>query len=146
MPGRGVKALAGAEVVELDGGLKRLDADREKRKAHQPAHRVLDAGGRLEIARPDAQLLALARQRLEERQADDVVEMAVAEENVGVEPALLVDQRLAEVADAGAGVEDEHMVAAADFHAGRVAAIAGGARSGTRDAAAHAPKAYQHRR
>ena len=146
IPGRGVNCLAGAEIAEFDRRRERLDADRKQRKAHEPRTASLDAGGRLEVAGPDAQLLALARQRLEERQADDVVEMAMGEEDVGVAPALLVDQRLAEVADAGAGVENQHLVAAADLHAGRVAAIAGGPRPGTRDAAAHAPEAYQHRR
>jgi hypothetical protein len=51
-----------------------------------------------------------------------------------------VEQRLAELAQAGAGVEDYEVATAADFDAGGVAAIAYGVRAGRRNRTANAPE------
>ena len=64
--------------------MQRIDLEREERKAHQLAHRLLDAAGGLQAAGPDADDLILDEQRREERQADHVIDVAVAQEDVEV--------------------------------------------------------------
>ena len=116
--------VAGAEVVEFELRVQRIDLQREERKAHQLAHRLLDAAGGLQAAGPDADELVLHEQRCEERQADHMVDVAVAQEDVEVGVVGRLNQCVAERADSGAGIEDQRVWAATDFHAGRVAAIA----------------------
>jgi hypothetical protein len=72
---------------------------------------------------PDADLAARLVERREERQADDMVEMRVGEEDVGMGRQRL-HQLLAEGANAGAGIEDQHPIAATDFDTAGVAAVA----------------------
>ena len=122
--GPGMQGVAGMEVAEFELSSQRFDLEREQRKAHQLAHRLLDAAGGLQIAGPDADDLAFDEHRREERQPDDVVDVAVTEENVEAVRVRSRRQHLAEGADAGAGIEDENVLAAADLHAGRVAAVA----------------------
>ena len=59
--GPGIDHVAGAEVVEFELGVQRVDLKRKQRKAHQLAHRLLDAAGGLQAAGPDADDLTLAR-------------------------------------------------------------------------------------
>src|SRR6185312_5233761 len=94
----------------------------------------------------DAHAVSFGEKRREKRQADDMVEVAMREEDVDVADFLILDQRIAERAEPGAGVEDEDVLAAADFDARRVAAIADCLRSRAGDASAHAPEPNPHRR
>src|SRR5690606_38998955 len=81
--------------------------------------------------------------RREERDAADMVEMAVCEEEVRIETPTLVTQRLSERPEAGAAVEDQHMRPATNFYACRIAAVAQGLGSRAGDATAHAPEPYR---
>jgi hypothetical protein len=68
--------------------------------------------------------------------------MRVREEQRKVQRAALEfrQQRLAKFAQAGAGVENDDVAAAADFDASGVAAVTRGVRAGRRDRAANAPE------
>lgn len=72
-------------------------------------------------------------------QALQVVPVKVAEEEVDV---CAGGQAKPELTDAGAGVQDEEVVARADFNAGRVAAVAEAVAGGRGDGAADAAAAY----
>ena len=82
--GAGIEDVAGVEVVEFELRVHRVDLQREQRKAHQFSHRLLDAAVAAQVAGPDPDQLARHEQRREERQADHVVDVAVAQENVVV--------------------------------------------------------------
>src|SRR5581483_759946 len=69
-----------------------------------------------------------------------MVDVTVTEENIGVDRAAPLHQPVAERPDAGAAVEDEKAVAAANFDARGVAAVADRIRAGTGDASPDAPK------
>ena len=80
----------------------------------------------------------------EERQALDVIPVAVRVEDVGGDGQFL-EQRLRQREDAGAAVEDdERAIVGAYLDAGGVAAVAHGARPRRRDGAAHAPESDFH--
>jgi len=51
-----------------------------------------------------------------------------------------IKERLAKLAQAGAGIEDDDVITAANFYAGGIAAVAHSARSRRGNRAAHAPK------
>jgi hypothetical protein len=67
-----------------------------------------------------------------------MIEMGVGQEKVGVD---LILERISQVAQAGAAVEDEQPPAAAHLDARGIAAVADRARPGARDGAAHPPEA-----
>jgi hypothetical protein len=70
-----------------------------------------------------------------------MVQVAMAEQNIGLDVSALANQPVAEVPDAAAGVEDHALLSADfDFHAGRVAAVMDGACAGSGEGAAYAPK------
>src|SRR5262249_9416217 len=79
--------------------------------------------------RPEAQAARRQESRPEERQAADVIDMGVAEEEIGVDRAVVREQRLAEEAQPGASIEDEDALADPDLYAGSIAAIADGGRA-----------------
>ena len=139
--GPGIDRVAGAEVVEFKFGLQRIDLERKERKAHQLSHRLLDAAGGLQVAGPDADDLILHEQRREERQADEMIDVAVAEKDIEVgacsrlRPARCRARRIPVPAS-----KIRVCVAAAHLHAGGVAAIAQGRRAGAGDAAPDAPE------
>src|ERR1700735_4774210 len=89
---------------------------------------------------PEPHRIAGDKGRGEKGQALDMVVMGVGQKNVelGVPPLIL--QMMAEHAQARPGIEDQDMAAAADFDAGRVAAIAQRLRPRRRDTAPHAPE------
>lgn len=95
----------------------------------------------MEMAGPDVDVDRGIIDRLEEGQADDVVVVAVAEEQIDVADAV-GEQREPGLAQAGARVEDHPMFSAANFDAGSVTAVAIelGARHG--NTAADPPKFY----
>jgi hypothetical protein len=72
----------------------------------------------------------------------------VREEQREVERLFLkfLEQRLAQPAQTGAGVEDDDVVAVAKFDAGGVAAVADGGCPRRRDGAAHTPECYDSAR
>lgn len=81
------------------------------------------------------------KRRLEERQAADVVEVKVAEQDVdGVRR--VVAQMRSQRGKAGARIDDEEPVAAADFDARGVAAELGELRTGGAGRASDPPETY----
>ncbi len=72
-----------------------------------------------------------------------MVEMRVAVEQVDVQRTARADQFIADQAQPGAAVEDQQMLAAADFDARRIAAVPHRVGAGAGDAAAHAPKSHR---
>jgi hypothetical protein len=74
-----------------------------------------------------------------------MIEMTMGQEDVDVANIWAFGKRLAEQSQSGAGIENQHVFAAAYFDAGGVAAIADGFRSGTRNATADAPEPNPHR-
>ena len=82
--------------------------------------------------------------RPEERQALDVIPMRVREEQRQVQRLFFefLEQRLSQRPQTGAGIEDDNVIAVADFDAGGVAAIALGRRPGRGDGAAYTPEFY----
>src|SRR3954453_3189657 len=92
---------------------------------------------------PQPKAVLRLEQRPEERQPTHVIEGGMREKDIGIEPRAL--ERPAEVADAGAGIEEQHLVAAAHFERRGIAAVARGARTGARNGAAHAPEPNRER-
>ena len=94
------------------------------------------------FAAENAQAAAGFVNRGKERQALDVIPVGVGNEEREVERLGLefAKQRDAELAQAGAGVEDDDVFAAADFNAGGVAAITDGSPPRRGNRAANAPK------
>jgi hypothetical protein len=130
--------------VKLDRRLEYFDFDRKQRRAHYPPHDLFDAARGQEISRPDADCVTLGEKWREERQANDMIEMTVGQENVDIANIFIPDQRVAERSQSGAGIEDKHAFAAAYFDAGGIAAIADGFRSGAGDATADSPEPNPH--
>lgn len=143
MPRPGVR-LAGPKVAELRARAERLDLDWKQRRAHQPSHRAFYTGHGLKMACPQSDGAIGRKQRREERQADDVVDMEMAEKDIEQLAGSFEHKRIPERTDAGAGVEDQNLIAAANLHARGVATVACGAGSRARDAAANAPEADGH--
>src|SRR6185295_5703000 len=78
-------------------------------------------------------------QRPAERQPDYVIQMRMREEQVEL-GCPVVGQGIAKLAQAGAGIEHQHMIAAAHLDARGVAAVAQRVGSGTGEAASHPPE------
>src|SRR3954463_15628726 len=92
---------------------------------------------------PQPKAVLRLEQRPEERQAAHVIEVGMREIDIGIEARAL--EGPAEVADAGAGIEEQDLVAAAHFERRGIAAITCGARTGAGDRAAHAPEPNRER-
>jgi hypothetical protein len=114
---------------------------------------VLLAEHRLEVhvplAREDVDAVAGAIERREERQALDVVPVGVADEDRGLALAVLerlLHEGLAEVADAGARVDDDRRAALrTHLDARRVPAVPVGGSSWDGDRASNSPEPDLHR-
>src|SRR5579875_2424267 len=76
----------------------------------------------------------------EERQPGDVIEMRVGEKQIGVDHRPLGIEAAAAHAQAGAGIEDQEMLATTHLEAGGIAALAHIVRPRAGDRAAYAPK------
>src|SRR5262245_15976295 len=88
---------------------------------------------------PQVEPVLRLEQRHEERHAANMVEVCVGEEDVGVDRRLVLEL-LAEHAQAGAAVENEELLTAADLETGRISTIAGPRLARAGDAAAHTPE------
>ena len=75
-----------------------------------------------------------------------MIEMAVRNENVDVAYGLVFDELQPERAQSGAGVKNKNMLTAANFDAGRVAAITNCRWTGAGDASSDTPEPNPHRR
>jgi hypothetical protein len=132
--------VAGAKILVLDGCLEDVGRNRENRLAHDAVDRIARVRRGQKIAAPYPEAVAFSVEGRKERQPDNVIDMRVTEEYVGVERLAACEQFIAQFPDAGAAVKDDQPVAAAHFDARGVAAIANGLRPGAGDGAAHAPE------
>jgi hypothetical protein len=76
--------IAGLEIAEFYFRLKNFDWHRKPRRAHKLSHHVFDAVRRHQISGPDANPVVLAKKWREERQARNMIEMTMSNENVDV--------------------------------------------------------------
>ncbi len=157
------KADAPARVVGLDrGDLRRANADwplvhlGELNRGAEPGELQGEVGAHHLIGERLAELLARHVMAvdsqagagqvggLEKGKALDVIPMTVAEEEVRGDR-LLAREHVAEPADAGAGIQDEHLaVVKTNGDAGGVATVSDGELSWRRDRAAGAPDLNSH--
>ncbi len=133
------------QLREVDARAQVAHLDREVRVLHLPGHGLLEAALKAD-RRVDVQLGARQERGDEEGKALDMVPVGVADEQV---QANRLRHRLrqvqAELAGAGAAVEDDHRsVGGADLDAGGVTPEARGVRSGRRDRSTRSPKANLH--
>ena len=147
--GRRHERVAGGEVPERDLGGKDLGGNGEERRAHEASDRRLGRSRfrplvpRPLVPRPHPKGVPRTVREGEEGKADDVVDMAVGEEEIEVRAAFL-GKPPPEGRKPGPRVEHQHRVAAADLDARGVAAIAGEAGVRDRDASAHPPESGIH--
>jgi len=130
--------VAGGEVAVFQRRAEHLRRHGKERRHHELGEHALERHGAAQVPGPQAKAVLRLEQRLEERQTANVIEMSMREIEVGIEARVL--ERPAEVADAGAGIEEQELLAAAHFDRRGIAAVARGARAGARDGAAHAPE------
>lgn len=99
------------------------------------------------FAAEDAEAAAGFINGRKEGQALDVIPVRVGNEEGEIERLGLefFEERDAEFAEAGAGIEDDDVFAGADFDAGSIAAVVNGAASRSGDGAANTPKLYGRR-
>ncbi len=99
------------------------------------------------FAAEDAEAAAGFINGRKEGQALDVIPVGVGNEEGEIERLGLefFEERDAEFAEAGAGIEDDDVFAGADFDAGSIAAVVNGAASRSGDGAANTPKLYGRR-
>ena len=74
-----------------------------------------------------------------------MIDMTVGKEQLGVDLRLAAHERVAEQPDPAPGVENDHVLAATNLDARRVAAIAGRIRAGRGNTAPNPPEADGHR-
>ena len=99
--------------------------DREEGRLHQLVeHLGQPAPLTRQMPAPELERVALVVGRPEERQADDVIHVGVGEEQVRADRLAVRDHLAAELAQPGAGVEDQPLLPAAHLDTGRVAAVA----------------------
>jgi hypothetical protein len=72
-----------------------------------------------------------------------VIDVTVAEKNVGLNAGYRLCERISEESQAAAGIEDDQAIAAAHLNARRVAAVPRGPVSRAGSAATHSPEANQ---
>ena len=154
----GMIRAMGADERGADGEIEiaqflDLDVAGKFRKRHGEigAFHLAGEGGDESLVRAfaaeDAEVAAGFVDGREERQALDVIPVRVGNEEGEIERLGLefFQERDAELAQAGAGIEDDDVLAGADFDAGSIAAVVNGAASRSRDGAANTPKLYGRR-
>jgi hypothetical protein len=109
--------LAGLEPDMLEAARQLLEADREQGRRVEAVQHLAGALA-AEVAAIGAHEPVAAQDRLEERQAVDVVEMQMAEEDIDLVRGL-VSHLVAESRQARAGIDDDDTRAAANLDAGR---------------------------
>src|SRR3546814_784186 len=93
----GLQHVAGREVVEGDVGREDLRRHRKEGGVHELHQDVVQRQLGNQMARPQADAVALVEKRGEERQADDVVVMGVGEEDVSLEGAVRSEEHTSEL-------------------------------------------------
>ena len=136
----GIEGFAGMKIMKADFRLEYLERHWEQRRHHHCAENLADGVLREKMAGPDAKFVLGIEPGYKKRQADDVVQMGVGKKKVAVDRRFR-QQRVAEVAEPGAGIKYQQMFAATDLQARRVAAIADRLRTRTCYAPAHPPEA-----
>ena len=74
--------VAGAKVVILDLRSEGFQRHREQRCGHQATERLLQGHRRQQVAGPDAELVARNESREKEREAFDMIQVSVGEQNI----------------------------------------------------------------
>ena len=134
------EGLAGLKAAMLEAGGEMVEGDREDRRGEEPVEGLLGVLSVQVAAMGADDALAAEDGRLEERQAADMVEMQMAEEDIDLVGGGVAEFG-AEGGDAGAGVDDEEPAAAADFDTGGVTAEFHELRTRRTRRTAHAPEA-----
>src|ERR1039457_3062288 len=129
------------EFLDTDVGRHFPQADREVRAFHLAGQNDFQPVARAFVAE-DAQVVLRSIDRLEERQALDVVPMRVRQQQGQVERLRLEfgDQLAPEQAYARAGVQYDDPAIGPDFDTGSVAAVLYSGRPGRGNGAPHAPE------
>ena len=117
--------IADPEIMKLDLRLERVEADGKKAVPPSCGAGSLEAIFRQQVSRPQPQLRGRHVTRGEERYADDMIDVAMTEENIGTRRCAAADKRLAERTQSRAGIKDEQAVPAPHLDAGGVSAVAG---------------------
>ena len=136
--------FASAKITEIEMRTHGVHRHREKRVHHKIGQHFADAALWHQVPSPDAQFVSRIEGRREEGNATDVVEMGVAEEEIGGKTApnaALARKIGAERMDSRAGIEDQHALTTADLQARRITAVAGRTRTRAGDATPHTPEA-----
>src|SRR5256714_5273711 len=119
-----VQFFAGSKIAEFRLRGEDVERHREERRLHHLAQHLLDAGVRLQMPGPEANVAVRLVARREKRHADDVIEMGVAVEQVEMQALAVAHQRIAERPQPRAAVEDQQTVAAAHLDTGGGGALA----------------------
>jgi hypothetical protein len=109
-PGR--QNVAGRKVVELDLALRRFDLNRKQRIAHQLSNCFLHPARGSQIAGPEAKPVSSYKRRHKERQANQMIDMAVAQKQIDVDRPGFFRQRKTQHTQPGSGVEYKAMITA----------------------------------
>ena len=139
-----LQALPRNKVMERDLCTKfRIHVGHE-RSAPTGQERFGDARGRRQMAAPEPNTRLRVVHCREERQPTDMIEVRVAEQDIGIHRYVVLGQRGAEFAQSAAGIEYQQMRATTQFDTNGVAAIA--RRRGPRcgQASSRAPEPQGH--
>ena len=110
------------EIAEVHRRLANIGLYRKPGRADELLDHLARAHLAVQMAGPDVDVDRRVVDRLEEGQADDVIVMAVAEEEIDIAD-FVSNEREAGLAQSRARVEQHPVLAAANFNAGGVASI-----------------------
>jgi hypothetical protein len=88
--------------------------------------------------------MIMVEQRGKERQPYHMIDVAMAQKQIHVHDCRVAHQLIAKKAQPGASIENEKMLPAANFNAGRIATVTNGVRTGTGNAPPNAPESNGH--
>lgn len=118
-----VQCVACGEVPIGDVGAERLGRDRQQWRDHELSEDVAQAIGRGQMPSPEPDGVLRAENRREERQPDQVIDVAMGEKKIDVERLCLGRQARSQCSQPASGVKNDEAITASDFEAGGVAAV-----------------------
>src|SRR5262245_5483383 len=130
------------EVVGTDFGPERSEPDREVIRLHLAGQKLKKAAVTL-LGAVDQETISGHIGWAKKGKTLDVVPVRVAEQQVTGNGRFPTRQQVgAQLADSRAGIANEQVITASDFHAGRVAAVFAGPVTWSRDGPARAPELH----